>query len=78
MEELLDSLPKEARGFSQELAVIARRPAPEHGGSTYGEPIRGVTPWNLYSRQDAYSTLNNAKEAFKHPNEILKRLEVRL
>ena len=78
LEELIDAIPRGAKRLSKELAVIARRLAPEHGRSTYGEPIRGLTPWDLYNRQDAYSALKDAEEAFKHLNGILKRLKVDL
>ncbi|MGC8961242.1 MAG: HEPN domain-containing protein, partial [Candidatus Bathyarchaeia archaeon] len=72
LEELTAAMPEEVKHLSRELAVIARRLAPEHGRTTYGEPSRGLTPWDLYNREDAYSALNDARKAFKCLNEILE------
>ncbi|MBS7644430.1 MAG: HEPN domain-containing protein [Candidatus Bathyarchaeia archaeon] len=78
LEELIDTMPEEVRHPSRELASTARRLAPEHGRATYGEPSRGLTPWDLYSREDAYSALNDAREALKRLSEILEKLKVHL
>jgi len=42
--EVAQHLRPDLRELASELAEIARRLAPEHGRTTYGEPIRGLTP----------------------------------
>ena len=47
----------------RELAEIVGRLAPEHGRSTYGEPDRGRTPWEIYTHREAESILGDAERA---------------
>jgi len=59
-----------------ELADIAETLAPEHGRVTYGEPLRGLTPWEIYSREDAEKTLNYARKALEQAIKVLSKLGV--
>jgi len=65
LRELLESIPLGTRPLAEELAGIAEELAPEHGRSIYGEPIRGLTPWDIYSEEDAAATLQKAKRAIE-------------
>ncbi|MFP3304700.1 MAG: HEPN domain-containing protein [Vulcanisaeta sp.] len=53
LQELVDRMPRELADLVIELANIAKRLAPEHGRSTYGEPSMGLTPWDIYTQGDA-------------------------
>ena len=72
--ELLAQLPKGLRGKAERLAEIVHKLAPEHGRVTYGEPTRGVTPWELYGKNDAEEALGLARECMKLLEKILKGL----
>lgn len=61
---------EELRPSLRELAEIVGRLAPEHGRSTYGEPDRGRTPWEIYTHREAESILGDAERAV----EIMRRL----
>ncbi|MEM2167967.1 MAG: HEPN domain-containing protein [Candidatus Bathyarchaeia archaeon] len=74
--DLVDNIPSEARNLVEELVKIVRSLAPEHGRSTYGEPLRGLTPWDIYSGADAESALVMANKALKNAVAILKSLGV--
>jgi len=76
--EVAQHLEPELRERAGELADIARRLAPEHGRATYGEPTRGLTPWDIYSEEDASEALSMARRALRLSREILERLGVRL
>ena len=77
-EELIEislGLNPEYRKPISRLAEIAHELAPEHGRVIYGEPIRGVTPWNLYSREDAENALDKAREAVKTAKNLIVLLK---
>jgi len=76
--ELLKKLPKELEVKARKLAQIAHKLAPEHGRVTYGEPVRGVTPWELYKKKDAEEALIMAKDCVKLLREILKNMPIDL
>jgi len=76
--ELLKKLPNKLRVKARKLAQITHRLAPEHGRVTYGEPARGVTPWELYGKKDAEEALSLAKDSVKLLKEILKNLHIDL
>ncbi|RLF22875.1 MAG: DNA-binding protein [Thermoprotei archaeon] len=72
--ELLDVkelLPPDARSLADKLANIAHELAPEHGRTTYGDPSLGLTPWDLYSEDDAKRCLAMAKKAIEIMKTIL-------
>jgi HEPN domain-containing protein len=70
----LDLNPKYRKPISR-LAEIAHELAPEHGRVIYGEPGRGVTPWDLYSREDAENALDKAREAVKTAKNLITLLK---
>jgi len=53
LRELIDRMLGDLVDLIIELANIAKTLAPEHGRSTYGEPSRGLTPWDIYNKGDA-------------------------
>jgi len=75
--ELLEQLPRGLRVKAERLAEIVHKLAPEHGRVTYGEPTRGVTPWELYNKNDAEEALILAKECMKLLEETLKGIHVK-
>ncbi len=76
--ELLPQLPEHVRDSAKELAKIARSLAPEHGRTTYGEPLRGLTPWDIYREEEASESLRRAKKAYELMNTILHELGVKM
>jgi len=74
--EVIQHLKPELRRLAKELAEIARKLAPEHGRTTYGEPTRGLTPWDIYSEEDAIEALSMARRAWKSMKTILKELKI--
>ncbi|ADN50066.1 HEPN domain-containing protein [Vulcanisaeta distributa] len=74
LEDVMANLPRNLTELVSELAVIVRRLAPEHGRSTYGEPERGLTPWEIYSRGDAEAALGMARRAVDIMRAVLKSL----
>ncbi|WP_291765919.1 DNA-binding protein [Caldivirga sp. UBA161] len=74
LEALISNIPGDLIESVRELAVIVRRLAPEHGRSTYGEPERRLTPWEIYSKHDAENALNMAGRAVEIMKMILKAL----
>ncbi len=78
LETIINDLPRDSTELVRELAVITRRLAPEHGRSTYGEPERGLTPWEIYSKGDAEAALNMARRAVDIMKAVLKRLGVEI
>lgn len=76
LRELTLQLPREVRGYVEELADIVELLAPEHGRATYGDPLRGLTPWEIYSEVEAREALQHAKKALEYTVKILKKLRV--
>ncbi|WP_156519793.1 DNA-binding protein [Caldivirga sp. MU80] len=76
LEELIDRMPRELTSLILELANIAKALAPEHARSTYGEPSAGLTPWDIYGRDDAERALAMARRAVDMMNTILKSLGI--
>ena len=78
LESIINNLPRDLTDLARELAAIARRLAPEHGRSTYGEPERGLTPWEIYGRQDAENSLNMARRAVEIMKTVLRALGLKV
>ncbi len=57
----------------KELALIARETAPVHSESTYGKPLEGLTPWDIFTKKRTKAILENAGKAVKLMEEILSR-----
>jgi len=76
LQELVDRMPRELADLVIELANIAKRLAPEHGRSTYGEPSMGLTPWDIYTQGDAENALGMAKRAVEIMKAILRTLGI--
>jgi len=76
--DTLDNIPFETRRLAEELANIVRTLAPEHGRSTYGEPARRLTPWEIYSSDEAKKFMEMAEKALENALAILKSLKVDL
>jgi HEPN domain-containing protein len=76
LQELVDRMPRELADLVIELANIAKRLAPEHGRSTYGEPSMGLTPWDIYTQGDAENALSMAKRAVEIMKAILRTLGI--
>ncbi len=74
--EIISMMPSEMTERIEKLAEITRSLAPEHGRSTYGEPLRGLTPWEIYTDEDAEKSLQMAREAFHYAVTILKELGI--
>jgi len=77
LREAAAQMPASLKPLAEELASMAELLAPEHGRATYGEPTRGLTPWELYTREDAETALQRAKKAVELANTILKKLKIR-
>lgn len=76
--EVAQQLPQHLREYTEELAEIARTLASEHGRTTYGEPLRGLTPWNLYGEREAAESLRMAERTWELMKKILGELRVEL
>jgi HEPN domain-containing protein len=76
LRELINRVPEDLVNLIIELANIAKTLAPEHGRSTYGEPSRGLTPWDIYSKGDAENALGMANRAVDIMKTILKALGI--
>lgn len=48
--------------------------APEHGRAAYGEPERGLTPWEIYGEEDSGMALRYAMRSLENAIAILRRL----
>jgi HEPN domain-containing protein len=73
--EPVDWMPQALRPSAEELAEVAELLAPERGRATYGEPARGLTPWEIYGREDAEEALERARRALELMMVILRGLE---
>jgi HEPN domain-containing protein len=76
LREVADQVPETLRPLIEELADIAGTLAPEHGRATYGEPTRGLTPWDIYGRGDAERAVNYARRAVELMRTVLRELGV--
>lgn len=74
LRELRDQVPEAVRALLDELADVTEELAPEHGRSTYGEPTRGLTPWDIYGEGDARRALERARKALVNARAILRAL----
>jgi len=61
LRELLSNMSMNIRSFVEELAEITESLAPEYGRATYGEPLQGLTPWEIYDRDYAGKVLEKAR-----------------
>jgi HEPN domain-containing protein len=75
LEEVSKNMDEDFRETALQLSEVARELAPEHGRVTYGDPVRRVTPWELYGRQEAREALRNAREAVGLMDQLLERLQ---
>lgn len=73
--EVSSMLSSDLRKLAEELAEITRQLAPEHGRATYGEPLRGLTPWDIYDEESASEALSKARRAKEIMKVILGKLE---
>ena len=71
LREVKDNLSEELHARLERLAILAEELAPEHGRSTYGEPEAGLTPWDIYSKEDAERAVSYASEAYSIASYIL-------
>ncbi|MCS7113759.1 MAG: HEPN domain-containing protein, partial [Candidatus Bathyarchaeota archaeon] len=76
LREVARQLPEDIRDLAYMLADAAYRLASEHGRATYGEPLRGLTPWDIYGETDASEALNTARNAYNYMDTIFKRMKV--
>jgi len=74
LRELLSNMPMNIRSFVEELAEITESLAPEHGRATYGEPLQGLTPWEIYDRDYAKKVLEKARRAIDLMRTVLKEI----
>lgn len=58
------------------LADAAYRLASEHGRATYGKPLKGLTPWDIYDEKDALEALSIARNAYNCMDTIFKKMKV--
>lgn len=72
--EVKNRFPHQYWGIIDEIARIVHELAPEHGRSTYGEPSLGLTPWDLYKKEDAERVLKLAKKVVEEMKIILKEV----
>ena len=75
--EITSELPHDIRSIVRELAKIAHTLAPEHARTTYGDPIKRLTPWQLYNKEDSERAINLARRAVEIMEEVLKRMGIR-
>lgn len=59
-------------------ACLARELAPEHGRSSYGEPIGGMVPSDIYREDHASNALEKGRKAREITEKVLNRLNIRL
>ena len=69
-------MPKSLIDSARELAILAGEMAPEHGRASYGEPVSGLTPSDIYKEDHATSSLEKAKKALVLANKVLAELGV--
>ena len=75
---LLNRFPDKVTKHIRELAEITRDVAPEHGRSTYGEPSRGLTPNEIYTKSEAKEILEKAEKAKDIVEKVLNTLNIKL
>jgi HEPN domain-containing protein len=78
LNDLVEKFPNDIVNDVKELAKIAREIAPEHGRSTYGEPISGLMPSEIYKESNALNALEECRKAKKIAEKVLERLNIRL
>jgi HEPN domain-containing protein len=77
LREIANQIPQNLKPSLEEIAEIAGLLAPEHGRAVYGEPMRGLTPWEIYVKRDAELALQRAKRAIELARILLMELGVR-
>jgi len=78
LREIASQIPQNLKPQLEELAEIAGLLAPEHGRAVYGEPTKGLTPWEIYTENDAELALQRAKRAVELARILLRELGCRL
>jgi len=76
LREIASQIPQNLKPQLEELAEIAGLLAPEHGRAVYGEPTKGLTPWEIYTENDAKLALQRAKRAVELARILLRELRV--
>jgi HEPN domain-containing protein len=76
LREIASQIPQNLKPQLEELAEIAGLLAPEHGRAVYGEPTKGLTPWEIYTENDAELALQRAKRAVELARILLRELRV--
>jgi HEPN domain-containing protein len=75
LEEVSKNMDESFREIAMQLSKVARELAPEHGRVTYGDPVRRVTPWELYGKEEAREALRNARKAVGVMNQLMEGLQ---
>ena len=70
--EVLGELKGESREAVKGLAEIVHSLAPEHGLTSYGKPVEGLTPWDLYDKTKARECFEKAEKALELMNRIIR------
>jgi HEPN domain-containing protein len=78
LREIASQIPQNLKPQLEELAEIAGLLAPEHGRAVYGEPTKGLTPWEIYSENYAKLALQRAERAVELARILLRELGCRL
>jgi HEPN domain-containing protein len=73
--EVAEELPAEEKALARELAEIAHELASKHGIATYGKPVEGLTPWDIYDEGRASEMLEKARRAAELAKQIVERKE---
>jgi HEPN domain-containing protein len=76
LREIAGQIPQNLKPQLEELAEIAGLLAPEHGRAVYGEPTKGLTPWEIYTENDAELALQRAERAVELARILLRELRV--
>jgi len=74
LSKLAEKMPAGVGGRVKELCLLASETASEHGRSSYGEPIAGLTPSDIYTEKQAEDALQKARRAREIAARVLGEL----
>lgn len=78
LNRLKESFPYGVEGLVEELVILVRETAPEHGRASYGEPIGGLLPSDLYGEGHASSAFEKGRKASEIAEMILEKMGIKI
>lgn len=78
LNRLKERFPSDVEDLVEELVILVRETAPEHGRASYGEPSEGLLPSDIYEEDHASSAFEKSRKASEIAEMILDKMGIKI